>query len=621
MIAQISRSLSQGLACRLASRGSVRFSSSSSAAFLGLGRQVPKERRLLGSASLAVCCTALLLNYSNDNVARAKGQVDVPVVVPVEDHEDSPTSASFKVRASLEVQEEMERVKMARFLKEIHDAVVQEGHHQLQKFKTAARLPHRDMEGILSLKGVDLKSLSPMEAWSIIEEMHKGAKLDRASLLNLLTTTTSFLKNDETLVDLRHVDDVVVVGDLHGCLESLKKVLNLIGDIDEDKVVVFGGDFVDRGEQSVEVLTTLLILKLAFPKNVILLRGNHEDEMVSSVYGFLDEVKRKYGPGYERVWKTVVQLFNALPIGARTETAFIIHGGISKPDLSLDEIARVTTDERSQISTVIDAKTTEEKLFEALLWSDPSEKLGERANPRGVGIEFGPDIANEFLTRHGLKYVVRCHEPVEKGVKAMPCGDGNFVVTVFSAAAYPNGEGHNDGAIIHLDKSGNCRSERFNIKEQPEYGMMLRRWVTKTRDKMKDYVHEQQENLKSKMREVLHIDDSLEKLMHELIKKNRRKLIEHFRSIEKDGVITKEQWVETMVNILGIEDVNWMELQPSLAPTTQPQVDRIDWREYMISNTTRVLDALSGSDLGTLSDNKDKLLYIFEYLVRDSRSF
>lgn len=38
---------------------------------------------------------------------------------------------------------------------------------------------------------------------------------------------------------------------------------------------MFAGDFVDRGQWSVEIMTMLLALKCEFPSTVYLLRGNH----------------------------------------------------------------------------------------------------------------------------------------------------------------------------------------------------------------------------------------------------------------------------------------------------------------------------------------------------------
>jgi len=44
----------------------------------------------------------------------------------------------------------------------------------------------------------------------------------------------------------------------------------------EDHIVIFNGDFIDRGAFGLEVLMLLLALKIALPGCVHLNRGNHE---------------------------------------------------------------------------------------------------------------------------------------------------------------------------------------------------------------------------------------------------------------------------------------------------------------------------------------------------------
>lgn len=74
---------------------------------------------------------------------------------------------------------------------------------------------------------------------------------------------------------------VYLVGDIHGRLDLLEHLLELV-DSDiilkgyKQPLLVFVGDYIDRGEQSAEVLTRVHDLSVSLPQNVICLMGNHE---------------------------------------------------------------------------------------------------------------------------------------------------------------------------------------------------------------------------------------------------------------------------------------------------------------------------------------------------------
>lgn len=57
---------------------------------------------------------------------------------------------------------------------------------------------------------------------------------------------------------------------------------------------MFLGDYVDRGKYGVEVLTILFAYKIRFPKNCLILRGNHESRAMTEIFSFRRECLEKY---------------------------------------------------------------------------------------------------------------------------------------------------------------------------------------------------------------------------------------------------------------------------------------------------------------------------------------
>jgi hypothetical protein len=330
---------------------------------------------------VATCCVDNV--HISENKASVAGVTQTPVssTSTTTSNSNTPTSASFQVATALDLKEEKEKVKLARFLREVHDVSESKRSTLLRRYTTVTSAatkpsnPRTDIKpqvvnGKISLKGVNLLSFTPAQAHALIAQLVSGeCRLDRDSLVQLCKAAAIVLKRDETLVDLKDKETVTVVGDIHGSLSCLKQVLRFVymtGNVESDlqhgkDTLVFNGDFVDRGPNGLEVLCTLLFLKLAYPDRVFLIRGNHEDTMVSSVYGFMEELQSKY-ERTDRIWHELSKVFGALPLAAITSTAFIVHGGIPQRGFQLEEVQSITTDERSKIGTVVDPRTAHERL-------------------------------------------------------------------------------------------------------------------------------------------------------------------------------------------------------------------------------------------------------------------
>ena len=87
-----------------------------------------------------------------------------------------------------------------------------------------------------------------------------------------------------------------VVGDIHGCRLELAALLGFIRrkrGFNARDLLVFVGDYVDRGPDSRGVVQDLIDLRKEFPDNTVFLKGNHED-MFMAFLGFRGNMGGSY---------------------------------------------------------------------------------------------------------------------------------------------------------------------------------------------------------------------------------------------------------------------------------------------------------------------------------------
>ena len=154
----------------------------------------------------------------------------------------------------------------------------------------------------------------------------KIPKFNEEDLIDLCDSAIFTLKKiNKTLLYIPSPS--IVIGDLHGNLHDLIRLMNAIIDVFSNRVL-FLGDYIDRGQFQLETITILLALRIEYPEHFFLIRGNHEFASVNAYGGFKDEILQS---GYsEALYNKINETFSWLPIAAViNDHIFCVHGGLS----------------------------------------------------------------------------------------------------------------------------------------------------------------------------------------------------------------------------------------------------------------------------------------------------
>jgi len=215
------------------------------------------------------------------------------------------------------------------------------------------------------------------------------------------------------------IRDVYAAGDLHGDHESFDKIIKRYKGTAEDSLLLFLGDYADRGAYGVEIIMKLNEL-LDSRDDIVALKGNHEMYSGRKPDFFpcdlVHEAEDKY-VSWKRFYDEIFGPFlSKLYIAAIINNILFVHAGVSSRIKNEDDLI----DKRNE---------------KTLVWSDPSPALGEHSDMRGSGMEFGEDITGQVLHCLGVKMMIRSHEP-RKAAQGPYAEHGGRVITTNSCASY-----------------------------------------------------------------------------------------------------------------------------------------------------------------------------------------
>ncbi len=225
------------------------------------------------------------------------------------------------------------------------------------------------------------------------------------------------------LITLNPEGRYVFVGDTHGDLSASTKVIQKY--LDTHTKICFLGDYVDRGPDSRGNVEFLWHQKEEHPKNIFLIKGNHETYHLKKFYPAdfwesLSEVEKgKYG-----------RKFDPLPLAISIGDIIGVHGAL--PDITnLEEINSIKEGEDN---------------WGALVWGDfinydkDADGQGKWKHTRP---EYGRKYFDRVMENIGKSVLIRGHDPT-----APKKLFGNHCLTIFTSCAY----GERKIAIADFDK-------------------------------------------------------------------------------------------------------------------------------------------------------------------------
>jgi diadenosine tetraphosphatase ApaH/serine/threonine PP2A family protein phosphatase len=276
---------------------------------------------------------------------------------------------------------------------------------------------------------------------SLAQTVKEAMEIPADGFVKLVARATRFLEKENgrvgglqiygRLVEIKPRGEALVVGDLHGDLESLVQVLQqsrIMQRMEKSQQVflIFLGDYGDRGEFSAEIYYAVLSLKLQRPTQVVLMRGNHEGprDLLAIPHDLPMQFQSRFGKKWTEAYNGVLELFQHLYNSVLVEERYlIVHAGLPPQARTIEDFAHA------------DKKHPKETFLEDMLWSDPQESIdGVYPSPRGAGHLFGKNITTAILEALNVKIMIRGHEPCSEGFKIDHDGK---VLTLFSRKGPP----------------------------------------------------------------------------------------------------------------------------------------------------------------------------------------
>ncbi|MCX8059255.1 MAG: serine/threonine protein phosphatase [Spirochaetes bacterium] len=202
---------------------------------------------------------------------------------------------------------------------------------------------------------------------------------------------------------LNKIDNIIFIGDIHGDLFSLLKII--LKYLNNSNLLVFLGDYVDRGKYSAEVIILIVLLKILYPENIILLAGNHEIYHIISFWPsdfWFSEFAYKYN-------EYITNFFDSLSICGRYEKILFLHG-IPYFFKDLNDFE----ENINKCNKISDIFYKNKNIIKYILWGDIKPKELKNFIKR-ADFFYEEEEYIKIKSQLNFDYLIRGHQPDVKG--------------------------------------------------------------------------------------------------------------------------------------------------------------------------------------------------------------
>ena len=305
-----------------------------------------------------------------------------------------------------------------------------------------------------------------------------------------------------------------LIGDLHQDLFSLNKILETIDFINNYSNIhlVFLGDYIDRGDDKINLINKLIILKFLFPDNITLLRGNHElyknengeyhtimanpdnsyhFEILTVINNNPDKYAHYISEGYDKELTILyAKFFDNLPVLSLFDFPKIrilgVHGGLPRFKKLKAENLEELLNQKDDIGI---------SQCHNMLWSDPyddNEKFYKLTS--AIRFKFSKSQFIEFCKKFNIDIIVRSHEAFKDGFKTFY---DDRLISIFSNGNKDDEfQTINDRSAYSIVRPAFAEINKDNIVIKSAFGKPLK---TISFNKIKDIRKKQELNYQPQM--------------------------------------------------------------------------------------------------------------------------